>query len=116
MVKNKEYIPGQRAFTARGNRVMAENLEIQSIGKEWIVIDRDSCTVLCLGSRLLFGFIYEPIRFSEAKAAQLWINGGSIGELQESLGLAVTFTNQLFLPPSWEQDSADPIYREKEYG
>ena len=105
--------------TANGNPVLRSNLSPSPfIGcdDELIIVDPETCTVLCHGIQLSWGMIFYPMIFTPEQARR-WIAEGTIGQLQEGLSnLNVGFTSVLVKPPRWKTDSSDPALRDGPFG
>mgnify|MGYP001561260847 FL=1 len=85
----------QKTTSAGGNPVFVEDLFAHPFLHGHVVIDRESCTILCQGVKCSFGMVYHPVLFKDRASAWEWITKGSIGGLQESFtNLAVGFTNR----------------------
>lgn len=108
-----------RTTTRNGHPVLVSNLRIFPLtGESYGVIDTESYSILCHGWRGRHSAtIMSPISFKDGIEAQKWIDSGTIGELQESLGnLMVCFTNQLIIPPGFMTASVDPDYNRGRLG
>lgn len=82
--------------TIDGNGTLREDLDIIRMSDNcWIIVHKQTETILCQSWRYFQWMLSEPIKFKTANNAQKWITEGCIADIQESLtNLNIGFVNE----------------------